>query len=251
MLAGLIFGAIAIAWIVYLVPYILARREQDFPLDQNVIDQFAESMQLVRRGGEPAPGYLIDSGAEVSTPLTRRAARHNFRQASRIARQRRRRGLILNLLLLAAGVVLPFVLPISRWWTALPAALLIGWLVLSRISVVTLERMLAAVRAQIEFGDEEQTIVIGEHSEDETVALVTETERSVEITGPSSDTLGSLWDPIPVTPTTYVSRPLLPRSVRTIDLSAPVASSELRPVIAERPAEQVSDEDDLPRAVGE
>ena len=91
----------------------------------------------------------------------------------------------------------------------------------------------------------------GERSEDETVALVTETERSVEITGPVSDTLGSLWDPIPVTPTTYVSRPLLPRSVRTIDLSAPVASSELRPVIAERPAERVSDEDGLPRAVGE
>ena len=43
MLAGVIFGVIAIAWIVYLVPYILARREQDFPLDQDVIDQFADT----------------------------------------------------------------------------------------------------------------------------------------------------------------------------------------------------------------
>jgi hypothetical protein len=37
---------------------------------------------------------------------------------------------------------------------------------------------------------------------------------------------GSLWDPLPVTLPTYVSKPRATRSVRTIDLSAPgVASS--------------------------
>ena len=76
---------------------------------------------------------------------------------------------------------------------------------------------------------------------------VDETERSVQISEQLTEQLVSLWDPIPITPTTYISRPLLPRSVRTIDLSAPVASSELR-----LPVSIYADEtEDMPRAVGE
>ena len=73
------------------------------------------------------------------------------------------------------------------------------------------------------------------------------------LAGSIGESLGSLWDPIPVTPTTYVSRPLLPRSVRTIDLAAPVASSELGvPVTAERPVRGRDDaRDELPPAIGE
>lgn len=251
MLAGVIFGIIAIAWIAYLVPYFLARRAQDSTIDDAVIDQFAESMHLVRRSGESTPGFLVDSGAEVSTPHTRRAARYNLRRASRIALRRRRRGLLVNLLLVAVGVAVPFFLPISHWWTAAPVGLLVGWLVLSRVSVHTVNRMLAADRAQATFGDEEPTIVIAEAIDEDTVSVVPETERSVEIAGPAHGSLGSLWDPIPVTPTTYVSRPLLPRSVRTIDLSAPVSASELRlPVTAERPVEQTIRDAELPPAVG-
>ena len=252
MLTGVIFGAIVIAWIVYLVPYFLSRREDDSQIDQQSIDQFADSMHVVRRSGEITPGFLVDSGAPVSTPLTRRAARHHLRQATRTAVRRRRRGLLVHLVLAVLGVVAPFVLPISHWWTALPVGLLVGWLILSRISVVTLDRMLRADRAEVAFGDEEPTVVIQVTNHEETVVLG-ETERSIELTGPIQDTLGSLWDPIPVTPTTYVSRPLLPRSVRTIDLSAPVASSELGvPVTAQRPplAEQ-PELPNMPRAVGE
>lgn len=150
-------------------------------------------------------------------------------------------------------MALPFVLPISHWWTALPVGMLFGWVLLSRLSVVTLNRMLDDERAEIGSGDEEPTIVIGETEQQETTVVSTKTERSVEIAGPVGETLGSLWDPIPVTPTTYVSRPLLPRSVRTIDLSAPVASAEMRvPVTAEAagPDERVQ-RPGLPRAVGE
>ena len=32
---------------------------------------------------------------------------------------------------------------------------------------------------------------------------------------------GALWDPVPITMPTYVSKPLAPRTVRTIDLSGP------------------------------
>lgn len=256
MLAGVIFGTLAIAWIAYLVPEFLARRGQVDQLDQAAIDQFAESMQVVRRSGDSPSGFLTDSGAEVSTPHTRRAARHDLRQLSRISTKRRRVGLLVHLGLVIAGVVLPFVLPISHWWTALPVGLLVGWLVVSRISVVSVGRLLAEARAEIDFGDEEDTIVIAEAPVVETAASsAAETERSIEITGPIGETLGSLWDPIPVTPTTYVSRPLLPRSVRTIDLSAPVAASELGvPVTAEKPSldqPELPGLRQLPRAVGE
>lgn len=252
MLTGVIFGAIVVAWIAYLVPYVLSRRDQGGHLDQDAIEQFAESMQMVRRSGDALPGFLTDSGAQVSTPLTRRAARREYRRASLLAVRRRRSGMIAHLLLVAVGLALPFLLPISHWWTALPVGLFVGWVLLSRASVATVDRMLDAERAEIEFGDDEPTIVLGEASGVAYAGASIETERSVDIAGPVGETLGSLWNPIPVTPTTYVSRPLLPRSVRTIDLSAPVASSELRvPVTATKPRPDARGDGELPQAVGE
>ena len=47
-----------------------------------------------------------------------------------------------------------------------------------------------------------------------------------------------LWDPLPITVPTYVSKPLAPRTVRTIDLSAPDVTSSGRqsvPVTADAP----------------
>ena len=49
---------------------------------------------------------------------------------------------------------------------------------------------------------------------------------------------GTLWDPIPITLPTYVSKPLAPRTVRTIDLSGPEMSSSAHhegPVTADAP----------------
>ena len=52
-------------------------------------------------------------------------------------------------------------------------------------------------------------------------------EFSVDLTAP--ETTGPLWDPIPVIALTYVSKPLVPRTVRTIDLSAPVTNMVIIP----------------------
>jgi hypothetical protein len=49
-----------------------------------------------------------------------------------------------------------------------------------------------------------------------------------------------LWDPVPITVPTYVSKPLAPRTVRTIDLSGPGVTSSARqsvPVTADAPLE--------------
>jgi hypothetical protein len=65
---------------------------------------------------------------------------------------------------------------------------------------------------------------------------------------------GTLWDPLPVTLPTYVSKPRATRSVRTIDLSAPgVASSGHDAASSALVAETATatPPDDLPqRAVG-
>ena len=86
-------------------------------------------------------------------------------------------------------------------------------------------------------------------------------EISVDLSMPT--TTGALWEPIPVTPATYVSQPLLPRTVRTIDLSAPVAAPAPVVPTADNPAEAVQEKDasdehtaDIiaefrPRAIGE
>lgn len=254
-MTGVIFGAIVVVWLIILVPQYLGQHDQQGRIDERTIDEFADSMRVIRRSGEADADFLSDSGAPVSTPCTRRAARRDLHAISHTSMRRRKVGLLVHLVMVAVGVALPFVLPISHWWTALPIGLLIGWIVLSRISVVTIDRMLAAEREELEFGNEEMTVVIGGSAMSHEDEHTTETERSIDLDGPLADNLGSLWDPIPVTPTTYVSKPLLPRSVRTIDLSAPVSSSELgMPVTAERPVAQSDDssaQDELPRAVGE
>ena len=253
MLTGVVFGVIAILWIAYLVPWVLSRRDTTGALDEETIEQFADSMKLVRRSNDYGPLFLVDSGAEVSTPLTRRAAWRDLRRASQIATRRRRIGMIVHLVLVAVGVVLPMVVPaIPRIWTLVPIAMLLGWVVLSRMSVVSLNRLLDERRAELRAGGAEDTIVIAEDGDaEESVELTHDHERSIEITDQLGETLGSLWDPIPVTPTTYVSRPLLPRSVRTIDLSAPVASSELATPVVPRVSDGHTDRDELPPAVGE
>lgn len=120
-------------------------------------------------------------------------------------------------------------------------ALLIGWLVLSRIGVVALARMLnPSVEADRTGG--EQTIVIGEHSEDKAVAFHRD-QRSIKDAA-VSETLSSCG--ICRSPRLLRVASIATRSlVRTIDLSAGSVDGQ---AIA-KAAERVSDEDGL-RAVG-
>ena len=63
----------------------------------------------------------------------------------------------------------------------------------------------------------------------------------------TADKPGVLWDPVPITMPTYVSKPLAPRTVRTIDLSGPDVTSSARqqhPVTADAPVEKPGDAGD-------
>lgn len=250
-LTGLVFGVVAVVWLIYLIPLFLNRRDNGLLDDVEPGDPISHTVTIVRRG-EP-----LDSAEEsvsvVSTPLNRRAALRELRALDAGAARRRRR--VLGFLLLVAGTIVAAgaLGLVSWWWVTLPVALLVVFVVVARFSVRAMRRDLDA-RARIIRGEDadEPTISFSGLDEGDT-AVHDEHEVHVELSGPV-ETTGSLWDPIPITAPTYVSQPLAPRTVRTIDLSAPVPATPAVPVTADLPEEAERPEDeasDRPRAVGE
>lgn len=237
---GIILSIIVIGGLTYLIPwYASSAGSVENDDDQ---DSFADSMTLIRRAGA-----LVDPNAdecEVSTPMTRRAAMHDVQQAHRSAAVRRRRVVLFLLVMTVVAALLPLVnqvlparLPQAPWWgAAIPGGTLLVFLAIARYSVVSLNEALDRRVETIQSGWEDDTIsfvVPDELREDRS------TELSVELSEPITGA-GSWWDPIPVTTPTYVSKPLVPRTVRTIDLSA------LGPVPDRTPV--TNDTQELPRA---
>lgn len=244
-LTGVIFGVIAVAWLVYLVPYFLKHHGDPVADELDPAAAFSATVTIVRRG---ASLDVAEAGtATVSTPLTRRAALYELGQIDRLAAGRRRRVLLfLTGALLALSV--PTALGYLLWWVPIiPAGLLVLFLVVARFSVRVMRRDLDERARQLRAAPDEQTVAIAVLPANDDAA-----DESVELTAPVTKP-GSLWDPIPIVAPTYVSKPLAPRTVRTIDLSAPLAPSDAVPVTAdplpgERPDEAERDER---RAVGE
>jgi hypothetical protein len=231
---GLIFAAIAIAWLAYLVPH-FARSSGDETIEEaDPSSRFSDSMRILRRGTAP----LLDQDLaeirsyEVSTPLTRRAAIADLQRLEGLAARRRRRVLLALLIVLTAvlGVHLAHLVP--RWSLAVPGGLLVVFVLVARVSVHAMRRSLDARYAAICRGSDEATVLLSRTSEVGTGAVRPSESSS------STGKPGALWDPVPITMPTYVSKPLAPRTVRTIDLSGPEVSSTLSssvPVTADAP----------------
>ena len=145
---------------------------------------------------------------------------------------------------------------VPGWAVAIPVVALGAFLVSARVGVKKMHRMLDEKAAQVKAGyvDSESTSTMKAVEEE------TSHEFSVDLTAPEKT--GPLWDPIPVVTPTYVSKPLVPRTVRTIDLSAPVTNTVIIPT-AERPTAgpkprraapadwDMEEESSWPRAVGQ
>ncbi|MEN0072148.1 MAG: hypothetical protein AAGC63_14305 [Propionicimonas sp.] len=229
-LTGVIFAIIAAFWLVYLVPYYLHHRGDTFD-DGEVDIPFTPSAVTVVRTGESL-AHAEEGSAAVSTPLTRRAQLRELRLIDEQAAQRRRRVLIFLLLVQLVVAVLAF-LGIGAWWgAAIPAGVLALFLIVARFSVRSMRADLDRRAVQIRQCFDEDTVALAL-----TDADVSDAEHSVEISVPVK-AIGSLWEPIPITRPTYVSTPLAPRTVRTIDLSAPLPPAPAVPVIAETPADE-------------
>ncbi len=252
---GVIFGAIAIAWLAFLVPHFVRRREEELAVDDaDLAHRFSTSTRIVRHGTAPLLNQDLTPIAEyeVSTPLTRRAATHELRRLEQVAASRRRRVLLI-LLAVLSGTIAACVAGLLPWGVvAAPVALTMAFLTIARLSVRTMRLQLDARFEAIRVGSDEFTVRL---SRRELAGTASAPTRSV----PGSAVAGALWDPVPITVPTYVSKPLAPRTVRTIDLSGPGVVSAGRPsgpVTADAPAAPVREvrsdvaEDDRHLAAG-
>ncbi len=250
LVSGIIFVVLAVAWAVYLVPKAL--KHHDEVARSRSVDRFSTAMRVLARR-EPVdrrnarlvvtPPRSSERVVVPSRPQPTAAAR---RAAARAA-ARRRRHITLFLLLADLVVVGLAAFAVLLWWSvAIPVTLTVAYLVLCRFQVrrendvswaparsavdrdaardgepaprraIRVEAPYAvtaspwaASGAEAEFSPDEDTVQIAV-AELETIAVSVETVDG-----------DSLWDPLPVTLPTYVTKARATRTVRTIDLSAP------------------------------
>ena len=100
---------------------------------------------------------------------------------------------------------------IERWYAAIPGGLLIAWLIACRLMVKSETRGSRSLAEPVETTQKVATPTADE-AETETIPRV-----GADVT-PSADP--SLWDPVPVTLPTYVTKSAARRTVRAIDLES-------------------------------
>ena len=214
-LSGLIFVALAVAWAAYLIPKAL--RHHDDVVRGRSIDRFSQSMRVLARR-EPvsarmarlvvtparATAAVVTTKPSASDSHARRAVRRASRrhpqghQASpaRALPAPRRAGRVSWPPVPTAASPGPYV--------AAPAGLLLAWLVACRL-------MVKKERAW-------RPVVLPETDDD--ADAVVETPPAEASPADATERDPSMWDPVPVTLPTYVSKPAARRAVRTIDLDS-------------------------------
>jgi hypothetical protein len=221
-LSALIFVALAVAWAVYLIPKAL--KHHDDVMRSRSVDRFSHTMRVLARR-EPVnrrdARLVVTPGRSKSTPVvttkgnTPVAPIVAHRESTRRATRRRRRVLGLILLANIATVTAAALGYVQYWYAAIPASLLVAWLVACRLMV---RREQAGVPSAEMPGEPEDDSHDAARLDAETAAAAydddTDTGRIPAVTDPS------LWDPMPVTLPTYVGKATAPRSVRTIDLDS-------------------------------
>ena len=246
---GLIVAFVVAIWAAYFVPLVLRRYDEAStsssledlsPLSRTINRPRAESPKV----DEPEP-----TPEAVDEPAPR-PPRVN-RSAARLAARRRRRTLLTLLAATAivGGLVWFKVIPI--WSVAIPAGLVLAWLVACRIQVrherggstervkkpkkaKRSKRLKKAPSATSADDEGESTVIVSGQVEDvnpgrrhvmESTPLESDAlDEQLVIAAPSVATTGDLvWDPLPVTVPTYVTKPRAGRTVRTIDFAQPGA----------------------------
>lgn len=231
----LCIAVLVIAWLGYLVPWFTTQHREESLETGDATDRLGglvggDQVTLVRRA---ADWDLDDPDLEVSTPFTRRAALREIRQTARLAAVRRRRLMVtLVALTVLTAVLAPVSSSMPTWSAAVPAVMLVASAFICRYSTRTMDAALTRRRDALRAEWENDTILL--HVPEHDIDPVEATEFSIDLTGPIEVT-GSLWEPIPVIAPSYVTKPLVPRTVRTIDLSAPAAPVVVPPT-AEAPA---------------
>lgn len=244
----MIFAAVVALWVAYFVP--LALRRYDEASRTGSVDRFSSAMRVLWRRDRSDDHDESEDRSRAQTPPKSSAPRAPVtRESARIAAERRRRTLLtlLGATVVVGALVVFAVLPI--WSLAVPTALVFAWLVACRIQVrgeLGLGRVARADRGeeidQEEVGreavgrdaaDDEETVVIapvdGESPPRKHVMERTPLEEEdlleIEVSAVpvASPTGAMLWDPVPVTLPTYVTKPRAARTIRTIEFGEPGA----------------------------
>ena len=231
-LSAVIFVVLALAWAVYLIPKAL--KHHDELASDRLVEGHSDKVRILSRKTrttvvETTETAQAPAAAPVETPAPVPAVRPAplvTRAAARKAAQRRRR--VLGVLVLAFAVVwtltwfayLPFMTP------AIPGALVVGWLVIARLSVRRQQRArrgTVAERSMVEASVVEPvettttpattSHLVDRLTDEDTVGL----DRQQLEEALADD--GSLWDPLPMTLPTYVNKARARRTVRTIELT--------------------------------
>lgn len=262
-LSALIFVALAVAWAVYLIPKAL--KHHDEVVRSRSVEKFSHTMRILARREpvdrrnarlvvapirarlrppvetkahapvEPVATVTTAVRREVTTSVSaRRTAPATERASARRAAKRRRN--VLALIALANAVVIGLaVAAVITWpWVAVPAGVLVAWLVACRVSVRA-ERRQRDARGAIEIGypplvDDDRDLtgelpVTPPQPRIPAAPVEPSEEAPVEApavvaTPPAAPVPGG-WDMVPTTLPTYVGKPAAQRrTVSTIDLDS-------------------------------
>ena len=247
---------------------VLARREPVNRRDARLVvapARSADNPRVLAPSQEPTD--------EADAPAVRRPRPEVRRAAARAAARRRRR--ILGFLLLSTLVVTGLAaFAVAPWWSVtIPAGLTGLYLVLCRTQVrhersVSWDADLAAAVEAMPEASSVRTVARPAARVDAPYGAparrAARNDRGFEEFDDAEDTVaipvavldavvvptvdgGSLWDPLPVTLPTYVSKPKARRTVRTIDLDEPGTwssgrSAEDSQLVAEAAAQEAADE---------
>lgn len=236
----MIFVALAVAWAAYLLPKAL--KHHDEVSRSRSVERFSNTMRVLARrepvthgsarlvfqpGRSDNTSEVTVKGAIAPTPAQIRARR----EATRIATARRRR---VFTILLGANVVVAAVAAagVIGWiWLSIPAGLLVVWLIACRLMVkseIASDAVLLGTAAvMVPVAEVLATDVPDDVPAEYAVARNDQGFDEVDA-GAETSTLqavnAGLWDPMPVTLPTYVSKPAaVRRTVRTINLGEPGA----------------------------
>lgn len=231
-LSAVIFVSLAVAWAVYLIPKAL--KHHDEVVRSRSVDRFSHTMRVLARR-EPVnrrdARLVVTPARAVSVPVvtTKGPApspvqlRARREAGNRAARRRRR---VLGTVLLAnAAVVGVAAFGLVNWlYVAIPVTLLVAWLVTCRV-MVTSERRANVPAATVTVAVSPAPVDVPDEFE------VARNDQGFDEVAPSAETATlsasdvrvdpALWDPVPITLPTYVTKPVATRrTVRTIDLES-------------------------------
>ncbi len=221
--SALIFVALAVAWAVYLIPKALEHHEEG--ARTRTVERFSMTLRILGRrepisrrkarlvaaGATPSDAKVVSERRRSSTATALEGPRPAAVRRSAAARAARRRLRVVTLILVANAVVAALAyFKIFDWvWCAVPVGVLMVWLVACRLMVRRERAELPRRRIPAEPATQEP-----KDATDEIVRV------DAELPPVESERDGDSWDPVSVPLPTYVSKPVAPRSVSTIDLDS-------------------------------